>query len=524
MKNIFKYKIQGLALLLMMASLVLLPACDDDESGSDEVVLLSFGPTGVQHGDEITFFGENLDEVTSIVFSPSVEVSKSSFTSVSSNRFNVVVPENAEAGTVILKTADGDITSKTLLSFEVPVAISTITAQAKPGTNITITGTKVNWIETVTFPSDIIVEKKDFVSVSLTEVVVKVPMNAQTGYLKFATGGTEPLTFDSEEQLIVTLPVVTNVSPSSIKHAANLTLTGTDLDLVTEINFKTTSQEGVTVAAGNFVSKTTTQIVVAVPITTTGGTLTLTVPSGVKVVTSGAISIILPVATAFSPSSTDDHDPGATLTITGTALDLVKEIQFPGVATPVTSFVSQSATEIQVVIPAGAQGGSVSFKTIHDFGVAIALPFGNQLQLTKPLYDDGSKNGFGQWGGYGGTTTVWNSTEQIRLGSQAIKATFPAANYQGAAQLGGGSLSTAGTANFAFSVYGGPGTAGKTLQVLVKINGGGEPTKAVTIVEGAWADFSVPLSELGNATTITELFFQNADFSGVVYIDHIGLK
>jgi hypothetical protein len=208
--------------------------------------------------------------------------------------------------------------------------------------------------------------------------------------------------------------------------------------------------------------------------------------------------------------------------MTGTDLDLVQKLAFPGVATAVTTFVNQSPTQIQVVIPAGVQGGTVTITTIHGFAVPIDVPFGDQLTLAKVIYDDASKNGFGQWGGWG-STTDWASGEQIRVGAKAIKADFPSGNWNGAAQLGGGSLSTSGTAFFAFSVYGGAGTNGKKIQLLVKRTGG-EATKQVTIEEGKWTDFKIPLSELGSPADITELFFQNADFTGTVFIDQIGLK
>jgi hypothetical protein len=77
---------------------------------------------------------------------------------------------------------------------------SSVTAEAKPGTKITITGDKLNWIETITFTSDLVIESADFVSQSLTSLEVMVPDEAQSGFLIFSTGGTEPLTFGTVEQ------------------------------------------------------------------------------------------------------------------------------------------------------------------------------------------------------------------------------------------------------------------------------------------------------------------------------------
>ncbi len=210
-----KNKIIGiLAFLCVAMSAAIFVSCDDDDNNdSGQVELLSFGPAGVKHGDEITFIGKNLDQVTAITFAPSVEVPSSAFTSATRDVIKLKVPDAAEPGKVVLKTPSGDIESKTVFSLEVVVTIASVTEEARPGDDITITGDKINWIESIVFAKDILVERESFVSQSQTELVVTVPREAQTGFLVFNTGGTEPLTFDSEAPLTVTLPVGTAVTP-----------------------------------------------------------------------------------------------------------------------------------------------------------------------------------------------------------------------------------------------------------------------------------------------------------------------
>jgi hypothetical protein len=416
LNDMLKYNIKNALWSLLV--LALLSSCNDDSSSS-KVQLFSFGPSGVKHGDKIKFIGENLDKVTSIVLPPNIEIPASSFTTKSSTLIELVVPEEAVAGKVTLKTPQGDIESKSMLNFLVPVVITSITAEAKPGTNISIKGTLVNWIESVTFNDDKVVT--EFVSKSTDELVVTVPMDAKTGFLVFATGGTDPLSFSSEDQLTVTLPTVSSLSPTSIKHTENLTVTGTDLDLVTQIAFP----GGATISAGDFASQSLTEIVVAVPATSTSGALTLTVPSGVEVVTDEAITIILPIVSAISPTDPSTQEvAGTTLTFTGTDLDLVAKIKFPGVSTPVTNFTTTGSTQISVVVPTGAQGGTLVLTTIHDFTVPVTVSYGNQLTLVKVIFDDAPKNGFGKWGGWGTATSDAASTENPRVGTISIKASY----------------------------------------------------------------------------------------------------
>src|SRR5690606_19677695 len=130
-----KYLVRTLSVLCLALSLSFLTSCDDDEDKNNgNVELLSFGPAGVHHGEEIVFIGRNLDKVTSIVFHPAIEIPRSAFTSATNERIRVIIPETVESGKVVLKTPSGDIESKTIFDLEVPVVITSVTAEAKPGT------------------------------------------------------------------------------------------------------------------------------------------------------------------------------------------------------------------------------------------------------------------------------------------------------------------------------------------------------------------------------------------------------
>lgn len=518
LKYIKAWSTVSLLLALTLGASAILSSCEKEEV-MDDVILQSFGPSGVKHGDKIKFIGINLDKVTAVILQPNVEVKQ--FETKSASLLEIIVPKEAEAGKITLKTPKGDVVSKSVLSFEVPVTITSITAEARPGSEITITGDLLNWVETITFEDGLEVNKEEFVSQSIDELVVTVPDAAQTGYLIFKTGGTEPLTFASENKLQVTLPVVTALTPADVRHTADLTITGTDLDLVTSITFG----GGAEVLKANFKSQTATEIVVAVPATAEKGKLTLKQLPPVDVVTSQVLTIVLPVGTSITPTpSTPGQDD---ITISGTDLDLVKELILPGSGS-ISTFISQSATEIVLALPAEASFGPVNYVTIHDYagslGVVIILPSEGPPPLLVPVYDDAVNPDIGTGGGWGGAVTTFGSTANFREGANSIKVDF-AGDWGGAAQFGTWGkpdLSISGTEVFTFSIYGGAGTGGKVINVNIKFDT--DNVKEIPIVEGEWTDVEIPLSELGNITAIREIWFQDRGWAGTVYIDRIGFS
>lgn len=521
MKN-FRYSFQGIAALLVIFTLMFTTACEEDEIGTSEVELLSFGPAGIKHGEEVIFIGTNLDKIASIVFRPSVEVAKSEFASQNATQIKVNVPQSAEAGFVVLLTSDGDsLHTKTMLNFEVPVVLSNITAEAKPGTNVTITGDKLNWIESVTFPADLTVTSDNFVSQSQTELVVTVPMEAQSGFLIFSSGGTEPMTFATEDQLEVTLPAVTALNPAAIRHTSDLTIEGTDLDLVTELVFS----DGVSIVKSGFKSQSATAIVVTVPADVVRGTITLKQASPVDVVT-GELTIVLPTVSSVTPTPAKPGED--VMVITGADLDLVAELILPG-AGSISTFLTHTATEISFNIPESATQGALNYVTIHGYEAALegALlklpPTGGFPTLDYYIYSDGLQNGWQAWGGWGHVSQDYNNTENPANGELAIKTVFNDA--YGAMQIHNpGAANVFNGYNYlVFYVY----VQGEESDIIAQIDNNGDYYPA-HFVGDKWHQIVVPLADLAGSDNVSELRIKNnnsdaATNNTVVFIDEIGL-
>jgi hypothetical protein len=508
-----------LALMCFILTIGIVSSCDknDDNGNSGKVELFSFGPTGAKHGDTLRFIGINLNKVSSIEFTggATAVVNQSDFKKQTSELILVIVPQAAEKGYVTLKTSDGDIVTKTQLNLDVLTTVASFTTQARPGENITITGNYLNWVDRITFNRDKIVQT--FVSKSITQLVVKVPDDAQTGPLIIHYGGTDSADVQTADTLKVTLPVSTSFSPNPVKHGTDLTITGTNLDLVKKVIFTS-----VTTPVTSFVSQTATQLVVKVPASTTKGKVTLEAASGVQTVSTADLDVVLPAITSMSPNPVDTL---ANLTITGTNLDLVSSASFVGASNAVTSFVSQSATQLVVKVP----GGSVTGKlTLGVKNSTLSVKSSNDLAIigsTVPpiiIYDDAVTPAWNGWigGGWGGTKDLSNTT-YARDGSKSIKIDY-VGGWGSPLQLGGATINLGGYTSFKISVYGAPGSGGKTISIALNQTNN---KYNVNVVEGQWTDYVIPLSTLISSSTLNEIWVQEFTGTGgfTIYVDAIGL-
>lgn len=513
-----------LALICFIFSIGAFTSCkkNNDVVNDGKVQLFSFGPTGARPLDTLRFIGVNLNKVTSIQFTgTNATVDQKDFKQQSSDLILVIVPRTTEKGYVTLKTPDGDIVTKTMLNLKVAAVENTMTTQARPGENVTITGEYLNWVTKVTF-----VDKKEvttFISKSESQLVVTVPADAQTGVLVLTYKGTDTGDVKTKDTLKVKLPVATSFSPNPVKHQANVTITGTDLDLATKVIFN-----GVSTPVTTFVSQSATQIVVKVPAGTTTGKVTLEAASGVQTTSAVDLVVLLPTITTISPNPID---PGTNLTITGTNLDLVTSVTFQN-APAVTTFVSQTPTQIVVKAPAGILKGKITLGVLNStltvqstdlLDVLGAIP---PPTLKLPIYTDAVTSnwtGTGGWigGGWGGTSNLSNTTT-VREGIKSVKIDY-VGGYGSPFQIGGANISLATYTTFNISIFGAPGSNGK--KVTIGINGVNGKS-VITLVEGKWTDYAIPLSTLTTATSLNEIWVQEYSGTGgfTVYLDAIGLN
>lgn len=361
----------SLSLLVLAA---LFSSCDNDKNdgAGAKVVLNSFGPA-VLRGGELKFIGDNLNKVTAIILPEDVEIQASSFKTHTANLITIDVPDEVVEGVVTLKTPNGEIVTKTSLSILEPITIISIPAEAvRPGDVITIEGTYLNLIQEVIFSTNKSVTNFD--AQSRTSLSVRVPDDAQTGALRLLDSEEIPNEIETETELIVTLPTVASFSPNPVKAGSTLTITGTDLDLVTAVEFA--GGQSVDTASVDFISTTASAIVVKVPGETDEGIINLVTASAVRVKSSGSLTMVVPTIGTITPLPAKT---GGEITVTGINLDLVSQVIFGGDKAGVVKS-GGTATSIVIEVPDDAKSGSIAFRTRANKTVNSANP----IAMVKP--------------------------------------------------------------------------------------------------------------------------------------------
>lgn len=367
MKNINRTIIALFSGLLAVA--VLFNACKKDDEPSDQIELFSFGPSPVLRGGDLRFIGANLDKVTAIVLSNNVQVT--SFKSKTPEQIVIVVPQETVDGTVVLKTPQGDIQTKTILTISEPITIASFSpAKVRPGAVLTIEGTYLNLVKEVVFSNKKAVRDSAFVSQTQTKIEVTVPADAQTGIIVVSNGEADPILVESLSPVEITLPGVTNLAPNPVKAGTALTIEGADLDLATEVVFSGGSK------VSAFTSVEPGKIVLNVPADAKDGKIKLVAASLLEVESGGDLVMVVPTITDVSPNPAKN---GTDITVKGVDLDLITGATFGGGKTG--TLLGGSATEITVKVPIDATEGAITFGTAAGKSVSTA----GALNLIKPV-------------------------------------------------------------------------------------------------------------------------------------------
>lgn len=372
------------------------------------------------------------------------------------------------------------------------------------GTSITLTGTNLDEVDKVIFGN----QEATFTATETT-VTATVPDGVATGELNIAVyspHGSERISF-----IVTSEPKISQLSVAEGFHGDEVIITGTAFADVSMVTFGD-------VEAG--FTSTETTIITHVPAEASYGEVTITLTNDAGSSQTPFTVRDEPVVFSFSPAS---GAVGDEIIING--INFI-EVQKVLVGETEAEFMVNDLTDITFTVPEGALNGVVTVETAAGTSSSednFIVQTGEVLPFI--LYDDALNGGWQQWGGWGTDAQEMANTEQPKSGSNAIKIVYNDA--YGALQLHPLDATVfVGYSTVILSIYGGAGSDGTTIALQVKDSGGAfssEPT--MTIKEGEYTTFEIPISDLGNPASVAELFIKNYGTApNTIYIDDIELR
>ena len=347
----------------------------------ETIVLDKVTPESAYPGEVITLEGDYLNLIHEVIFTNKLYISEKDFISRDRYSVKVKVPAEARTGKVGVGTIDENVeTDEDLLAslnvleldFTVKTAEGTVSGEYKAGETVAINGTKLSLVKSLELEGATVT---DF-SATDSKITFTLPDTATDGaVLMVMASGVEV----SAGNITTKVPVVSGVTPSPVKNGATITLVGSDLDLVTGLDFQNSTAADFAFADG--------KITATVTEAAQEGEIVLHLANG-KTVTAD-LTLVRPVITAYSANPAS---AGSEMTITGTDLDLVAAVTFGG---DIKVDVKADETSITVSVPTAAENGVLVMnlkngENVDGLELAIDKPAGAYIAvMPETLYKPG---------------------------------------------------------------------------------------------------------------------------------------
>lgn len=346
---------------------------------SEPISIESMSPASVYPGDQVTITGEYLNTIHEVIFTKDVKVSEADF--VEHTRYKIVVKVPAEAqtgivglGTIDEATAEEDVL-KTLNIIEIEEELTVGTANGKlaestlkAGATVTVNGDHLKLVDKLMLG---FTEIEDFTATD-AKITFTLPADAADGdVILVMASGVEVVA----GAITSVNPVVSSVAPSPVRPGAELTIAGSDLDLVNSVQVPSgdSSHEWVEF------NLTDGKLVFTVPADATGADIVLHKANGTTV--AAAYTLVAPTVTAVTPLPVP---AGEDFTVAGTDLDLVTGVKIDDQE---LKFEVASATELTVHTEAATLGGTLTVVTANgteiSFETPVTFDYGYVTQVTS---------------------------------------------------------------------------------------------------------------------------------------------
>lgn len=354
--------------------------------------------TPLKPGNSVTIAGSHLDLVKSIVLNgATVEEFK-----LDGDVISFALPAAVADGDVLMVMASGVEVSAGNLKTVVPVVSGVTPAPVKNGAAITIAGSNLDLVTGLSFVN---AEGAEF-TFAEGVITATVPEAAQEGdiTLTLANGNTVTAVIDLVE------PVVTGFSSNPASAGSDVTISGTDLDLVKSVTFGGDITVDVTASE--------TEITVAVPTAAQTAALVLNLKNG-STINTEELAIDKPAGAFISSMPGDLFSPGDMFIVDLENADHLTGVQFDGVdvvyiLNGITLYVQiPSDATANTTITLVSDNGSVTYAMNIDPGDFIVTP------IWSAGFDCSGWNGNQDlaWGGYDWSTVAPGTILRFELES-----------------------------------------------------------------------------------------------------------
>ena len=238
-----------------------------------EIVLPATTPldlTGAKGGDVVTIIGTDLDLVRTILLPDGTELDFD----YADGKITFILPENVSVGTIVMIPASGVKVACANIGVVVPTELEAIPATDLRADDILkVKGVNMDQVVSLTFPG--VEEAVEPATLSATELTVAFPAMAQSGdlVLNLKSGKTVAVAISTAK------PEAQAYDPATVPAAAEFTIKGKNLELVTVIEFAGDVQIAID-DKKNVSAATATEITMIAPATAQTGAVKLHMANG----------------------------------------------------------------------------------------------------------------------------------------------------------------------------------------------------------------------------------------------------
>ena len=265
-------------------------------------------------GNSVEVEGENLNLVKQV---RTANGSEAEFAITNNETLRFEIPADAADGDVVMIPASGVEVTIAHLTMAVPTEVKATPATGlRAGSTLTLTGKNMEQITNVTFPN--VAEPIALTSQTEEQVTIVMPETAQSGNLMLNTGSGKQVSVAIE----TLKPVVSGYNPATVSAGENVTLSGSNLDLIASITFGDGEAVAVTPSATPNIE---------VPITTAEGevSVTVTMANG-ETIACPALNVTKPQCCYITSWQEGDIKSGALLEVSIENGDKLTSVQLNG--------------------------------------------------------------------------------------------------------------------------------------------------------------------------------------------------